>query len=66
MNTFNEVLEAVDNFSTEDRLELAEIIRNRAIEERREELKKEIELARKEFKEGKLKPKSIKEIIKEL
>ena len=62
MNTYNEVLKAVDSFSPDDQLEIAGIIRNRAIEERREELKNEIGLARKELKEGKLKPKSIADL----
>ena len=66
MNTYNEVLEAVNNFSTDDQLEIAEIIRKRAIEERRDELKKEIIQARKELKAGLLKPKTVDEIIKEL
>ena len=35
MITYNEVLESVDNFSTFEQLEIAEIIRKRAIEERR-------------------------------
>ena len=66
MLTYNEVLESIDNFSPFEQLEIADIIRKRAIEVRRNELKKEILQARKEFKSGKLKPKTVDEIIEEL
>ncbi len=66
MHTFNEVLESVDKFSAFEQLEIADIIKKRAIEERRNELKKEILQARKEFKSGKLKPKTVDEIIGDL
>ncbi|MBI5324787.1 MAG: hypothetical protein HZB41_05865 [Ignavibacteriae bacterium] len=66
MHTYNDVLESVEKFSAFDQLEIADIIRKRAIEERRNELKKEILQARKEFKSGKLKPKTVDEIIEEL
>lgn len=66
MLTYNEVLESVDSFSVLEQLEIAEIIRKRAIEERRKELKKEILQARKEFKSGRIKPKTVDEVIEEL
>jgi hypothetical protein len=66
MHTYENVLDIVDDFSCDDKLELSEIIKKRAIEERRELLKREIAEARSELDSGKIKPQSVSDIMQEI
>jgi hypothetical protein len=66
MHTYENVLDIVDDFSCDDKLELSEIIKKRAIEERREILKSEIDEARSELESGKIEPQSVSDIMQEI
>ena len=66
MVTYDNVLDIIDNFNTDDKIEIAEIIKKRAIEERREELKQDIKNSREELQSGKLKILSANQIIEEI
>ena len=66
MITYDDVLDAVDNFNSDDKIEISEIIKKRAIEERRNQIKEEINLSREELNSGKIKPQSIDKIITEI
>ena len=64
--TFGDVLEAAEKLSLDEQETLIDILRRRAIERRRERLSKDIKEAEKEFREGKSKPASVDEIMKEI
>ena len=64
--TFNEVLESADKLSLDDQETLLEVLHRRIIEHRREELSKEIGDAQKEFQEGKCKPTTPSDLMKEI
>jgi hypothetical protein len=64
--TFGEVLDAAEKLSLDEQETLIEILRRRAIERRRDRLAKDIKEAEKEFREGKCKPASVDEIMKEI
>jgi hypothetical protein len=49
---FAEVLEAADGLPLEDQESLAEILHRRVVERRREEVVREVRLARQEYQEG--------------
>lgn len=66
MVTYDSVLDIIDNFNTEEKIEIAEIIKKRAIEERREELKQDIQNSREELQSGKLKVLPLKQIVEEI
>jgi hypothetical protein len=64
--TFAEVLEAADMLSLEEQESLLEILHRRVIDKERAELVKDIKEAQKEFKEGKSRPASPDELMKEI
>ena len=63
---FTEVLDAADNLSAEEQLEISAILYKRAIDSRRELLRSEIEQARLEHYSGAIHPQSVEEIIREI
>lgn len=64
--TFNKVLESADKLSLDEQETLTEVLRRRIIEHRRAELAKEIKDAQQEFKDGKCKPATPSELMKEI
>jgi hypothetical protein len=66
MNTFSEIVEIMDTLSFDEKEELIDILSKRQIDEKRKQLLNEIEQSRKEFKENKLKPMTVQEIMKEI
>ena len=64
--SFNEVLESADKLSLDDQETLMEVLHLRIIEHRRAVLAKEIQDAQQEFKEGKCKPTTPAELMKEI
>lgn len=64
--TFNKVLESVDKLSLDEQETLTEVLHRRIIEHRRTELAKEIQDAQQEFKEGRCKPTTPSELMKEI
>jgi hypothetical protein len=63
---FAEVLDAVDQLSTEDQETLVEIVRRRVAERVRKQLAAEIQEAQHEFAQGKCRPSSVDELMGEL
>ncbi len=59
-------METVDSLPLEEQEELIEILRRRVIERRREELAKEIQEARKEFRAGRARPATPDELMSEI
>lgn len=66
MISFGEVLEAADKLTLEEQESLIDILHRRMIERRRAELAKDIEEARKEFREGRCQPATPGEIMDEI
>ncbi|MDM8564548.1 hypothetical protein QUF74_02750 [Candidatus Halobeggiatoa sp. HSG11] len=65
-NLFNDVLENVEYLSLDEQESLIDLLRHRIAEHRRQEITKLISSARKEYKEGKLKPETPQDIIKSI
>ncbi len=63
---FGEILEAADVLPIEDQETLIDILKNRLRERRRAELLKDIQEAEKEFKDGKCRPASPDELMREI
>jgi hypothetical protein len=63
---FADVLEAVEELPIDEKEMLLDILQNRLIENRRKEIKAEIEESRREFNEGLCKPKTADEIMQEV
>ncbi len=63
---FAEVLEAVDQLSSEDQQVLVEIVRRRASERNRKRLIAEVQEAQREFTEGRCQPMSPADLIDEI
>lgn len=66
MNTFSDILDAAELLPSDEQYQLSYILYQRNIESRRDHLSTEIAFADKEFKEGKLKPQTADEIMKDL
>jgi U3 small nucleolar ribonucleoprotein component len=64
--SFGEVLDTVEQLSLEDQEALTDIIRRRIIEQRREELAKDIQEAQEEFEAGNARPVTPDELIAEI
>ena len=64
--TFGEILEAADRLSLEDQESLLDVLHRRVIDKERAELVKDVQEARKEFNEGKCRPASPDELMKEI
>ena len=66
MTAFNEVLESADKLSLDEQETLTDILHRRRIDHQRAELVKDIQYAQQEFKEGKCKPVTPSELMKEI
>jgi hypothetical protein len=66
MNTINDVINSIDEFSIDDKLELADIIRKQAIEQRRLEIKKNSVEALEEFHSKQIKPESVEDFFRRI
>ncbi|MDM8550615.1 hypothetical protein QUF72_11070 [Desulfobacterales bacterium HSG2] len=64
--SFGEILEAADKLSLEEQETLVDILRRRVNENRRAGLLCDVQEARKEFREGRCKPATPEEIMKEI
>ena len=63
---FAEVLEAADKLTLEEQESLIDILHRRMVEQRRAELKKDIQQARKEFRKDQCEPATPAEIMKDI
>ena len=63
--TFGEILEAVAQLSREDQEALVEVLNRRLLEQRRDEIAREIKAAMKEFESGQCQEVSPDELMKE-
>ncbi len=63
---FGEILEAADNLPIEDQATLVTILKNRLRERLRAELVKEIQEAKKEFEQGRVRPVTPDELMREI
>lgn len=66
MATLNQVLETAMQLPLEQQEMLIEILRNRHIEQHREEIARDAKKSLQLFREGKLKPQPVEDIIAEL
>ena len=66
MSTLEQALETVSQLPVEQQQMLIDIIQNRNIENRREEIARDAQQSLTAFRSGKLKPQSVEEIIAEL
>jgi hypothetical protein len=66
MTTLNEVLDAVMGLSLEQQEMLVKIVRQRTIENRREEIAQAAEVSISEFRSGELKTQTAAEVISDL
>jgi hypothetical protein len=66
MTTLNEVLDAVMGLPAEQQELLVQIVRQRTIENRREEIAQAVEASIAEFRSGKLKTQTAVEVISDL
>jgi hypothetical protein len=66
MTTLNEVLDAVMELPIEQQEMLIQIVRQRTIENRREEIAQAAEVSISEFRSGKLKAQTAAEVISDL
>lgn len=64
--SFADVLEAADELPLDDQESLAEILRRRVIERRREQLAHEVQQARKEYQQGRCRPVTTDELMDEI
>lgn len=64
--SFGEVVEAADKLSLEEQETLVDILHRRMIEQRRDELVKDIQKAQREFNNGQCEPASPDELMKEI
>ena len=64
--SFNEILEMIGNLSLDEQDDLINIVRNRQIESRREEIATNIAIAHQEYQEGKVFRGTVDDIIAEL
>ncbi len=65
-SVFGEVLEAADRLSPEDKEALIEVLQRRLLDERREEIAREIAAARREFQAGQCQPATAEDLMKEI
>lgn len=63
---FSGVLEAAENLPLDAQEELIEILKKRGIEQRRGELARDVRNARSEYKRGRSKPSTVKDIMQEI
>jgi len=63
---FGEILEAVDQLSLEEQETLADVLRRRIIDQRRDEIVDDIQQTQKEFQDGHCKPTTPSDLMKEI
>jgi len=63
---FADLLDAVDELTTEEQAELVGIVRRRLIERQRDELAGEIQQARRDFQAGHCLPRTSDEILRDI
>lgn len=63
---FGEILDAADKLSLEEQEALIDVLSRRAADRRRDQLGREIRNARREFKEGRIKPSTPEDILSEI
>ncbi len=66
VHSFSEVLDAADKLTLEEQEEIINILRRRTIELRRKELLQEIQETEHEYKEGKCKRGTAKDLLKDI
>jgi hypothetical protein len=66
IQNFGDLLDAVDNLTREEKEEFLEVLQKRLSEERREEIVREIDAARREFQAGESRPISVDDLMKEI
>jgi hypothetical protein len=66
MKTFGEVLESADALSLEEQENLISILQHRLREQRRAELAKAVEAARRDFQGGRCRPATPNDIMKKI
>ncbi len=64
--SFGEILEAADKLSLEEQETLIDVLSRRAADRRRDLLGRDIRKARKEFKEGQVRPAAPDDILSEI
>jgi len=63
---FSDVVDATDRLTLEEKETLLEILRNRIVEERRAQLKREIEQSERKYAAGKCKPATPRQIMRDI
>ncbi len=63
---FTDVLESVEGLPADEKEMLVDIVRSRLVEKRREELRYEIDAARREFENGDIKPMTADQVMDEV
>jgi len=66
VNTFDEALEMVDSMTIEEREQLLEILQKRLIDEKREQLVKNVREAKQEYRKGKIKTGTVNDLMQEI
>lgn len=66
LENFSGVLEAAENLPLDAQEELIEILKKRGIEQRRGELARDVRNARAEYKRGRSKPSTVRDIMQEI
>lgn len=66
MKTFAQVLDSADELPVDEQESLLEVLRRRLAERRREALTEAVKSARQEFKEGRCRPATPKQIFKRI
>ncbi len=63
---FADLVDAVDNLSREEKETFLELLQKRLAEERRAEIAREIDAARREFHTGECRPVAVDDLMKEI
>lgn len=66
VENFQDILEAADRLSLEDKEALIDVLQRRLVDQRREEIAREIEAARREFQSGQCQPMTPETLMKEI
>ncbi len=66
ISQFNQILEMIDHLSLDEQKDIIDIVRNRQIEKRREEIAQNIAQSHQEYQQGKVFRGTIDDIIAEL
>lgn len=66
VKTFGQILESADALSVDEQESLISVLQRRLREQRRGELIKAVEEARRQFKSGQIKPASVAEIMRRI